>query len=485
MLGLDLRGHGGSDDSPTTFGLRETEDVAGALAWLGERGIRRVALVGSSMGGIIALASVAVLGDGRLASAPTSTPTPQRPRSTRPRPRIVAVVADSVAPELALVVGEPDARPVRPAIADRAFARMARSWWAATRVPTQPIAVVGLIEDVPLLLVHGRRDRTIPVKDARRLAAAAPAGTRTARIAGAGHTRGPRDRPRGVRGRGQVAACEAFARARGLGPCGALSGPLYWPHAPQTTGHRPAGRRGSSMGNEWRGRSSSSMTTPACSGSWSSRSSRRATRSSSPRTAPTRCGAGSRSRPSLILLDSHGRGLDGYEVADPDPRRRVRRPPRPDHHADERQGRAGQGPRAAGGRRRLPDQAVPPGRADRPDEEPDRPIRAAASRWSVGRRWAASTPTTARRAAWARRRSRSTRRSRSRSSAGASCLVDGNLQFGDHRVFLDLGLDRKSIVDLVSAPAMDADLVKSIVLSRTTPGWTCCSPRRRPRRPTS
>jgi pilus assembly protein CpaE len=43
------------------------------------------------------------------------------------------------------------------------------------------------------------------------------------------------------------------------------------------------------------------------------------------------------------------------------------------------------------------------------------------------------------------------------------CLVDGNLQFGDHRVFLDLGLDRRGIVDLVSAPAMDADLVRSIV----------------------
>ncbi len=38
------------------------------------------------------------------------------------------------------------------------------------------------------------------------------------------------------------------------------------------------------------------------------------------------------------------------------------------------------------------------------------------------------------------------------------CLVDGNLQFGDHRVFLDLGLDRKSIVDVVSAPTIDADL---------------------------
>ena len=69
VLGLDFRGHGGSDDAPTTFGLNEVEDVAGALTWLGERGIRRVAIVGSSMGGITAIAAVAVLGDGRLASA--------------------------------------------------------------------------------------------------------------------------------------------------------------------------------------------------------------------------------------------------------------------------------------------------------------------------------------------------------------------------------------------------------------------------------
>jgi pilus assembly protein CpaE len=44
------------------------------------------------------------------------------------------------------------------------------------------------------------------------------------------------------------------------------------------------------------------------------------------------------------------------------------------------------------------------------------------------------------------------------------CLVDGNLQFGDHRVFLDLGLDRKSIVDVVTAPAMDTDLIKSTLV---------------------
>jgi pilus assembly protein CpaE len=44
------------------------------------------------------------------------------------------------------------------------------------------------------------------------------------------------------------------------------------------------------------------------------------------------------------------------------------------------------------------------------------------------------------------------------------CLVDGNLQFGDHRVFLDLGLDRKSIVDVVTAPTIDGDLIKSVLV---------------------
>ena len=43
-------------------------------------------------------------------------------------------------------------------------------------------------------------------------------------------------------------------------------------------------------------------------------------------------------------------------------------------------------------------------------------------------------------------------------------LVDGVLQFGDHRVFLDLGNDRKSIAELASASTIDADLVKSVVV---------------------
>ena len=44
------------------------------------------------------------------------------------------------------------------------------------------------------------------------------------------------------------------------------------------------------------------------------------------------------------------------------------------------------------------------------------------------------------------------------------CLLDGNLQFGDHRVFLDLGLDRKSVVDVVSAPTIDGDLIRQVLV---------------------
>jgi pilus assembly protein CpaE len=43
-------------------------------------------------------------------------------------------------------------------------------------------------------------------------------------------------------------------------------------------------------------------------------------------------------------------------------------------------------------------------------------------------------------------------------------LVDGDLQFGDHRVFLDLGNDRKSVTELASAATIDADLLSSVLV---------------------
>jgi pilus assembly protein CpaE len=44
------------------------------------------------------------------------------------------------------------------------------------------------------------------------------------------------------------------------------------------------------------------------------------------------------------------------------------------------------------------------------------------------------------------------------------CLIDANFQFGDHRVFLDLGMDKMSIVDLVNSPGFDIELIRQILV---------------------
>jgi pilus assembly protein CpaE len=46
-----------------------------------------------------------------------------------------------------------------------------------------------------------------------------------------------------------------------------------------------------------------------------------------------------------------------------------------------------------------------------------------------------------------------------------TALIDANLQFGDLRVFLDLGLDTSSIVSAVSEPDLDMDLFRTMMVS--------------------
>lgn len=186
VLGLDFRGHGGSQPGPTTFGLLETEDIAGALAWLGDRGVTRVALMGTSMGGIAAIAAVAVLGDGALPGADMDPAAP-RHVAPAPRPRIVAVIAESVAPELEIPIASRLPGPARRFTAARLFDGAARSLGADPR-ELEPGRVIGLVEPVPLLLIHGDADTTVPVADGRRLAAMAGPNARHWVVEGAGHS---------------------------------------------------------------------------------------------------------------------------------------------------------------------------------------------------------------------------------------------------------------------------------------------------------
>ena len=45
-----------------------------------------------------------------------------------------------------------------------------------------------------------------------------------------------------------------------------------------------------------------------------------------------------------------------------------------------------------------------------------------------------------------------------------TALIDANLQFGDLRVFLDLGLDNASIVNAITEPDLDADLLRRLLV---------------------
>lgn len=186
VLGLDFRGHGASDQGPTTFGLLEVEDVAGALAWLGERGVTRVAMMGTSMGGITALAAVAVLGDGMLPGADVD-PTAPLHVDPAPRPRIVGVIADSVAPELEIPVASRIPGPAGRFVAARLFDAATRRLGADPRA-TEPARVIGLVESLPLLLIHGEADTTVPIADGRRLAALAGPSVEHWVVPGAGHS---------------------------------------------------------------------------------------------------------------------------------------------------------------------------------------------------------------------------------------------------------------------------------------------------------
>jgi pimeloyl-ACP methyl ester carboxylesterase len=186
VLGIDFRGHGESDPGPSTFGMLEVEDVAGALAWLGERGITRVAMLGTSMGGMAALASVAVLGDGSLPAADMD-PSPTRAPVAAPRPAIVAVVADSTAPEAEIPVANRLRSPLRRFVAGRIFDAAARQLGADPR-DLEPARVIGLIEPLPVLLIHGDADTTVPLADGQRLADLAGRSAEHWIVAGADHS---------------------------------------------------------------------------------------------------------------------------------------------------------------------------------------------------------------------------------------------------------------------------------------------------------
>ncbi len=98
-------------------------------------------------------------------------------------------------------------------VAGRVFGRM-RGIVGGDPREIQPITMVPLLEDVPLLLIHGTADRTLPIRQARRLARAAPEASRHLEIRGADHGLGHATDPAGYEDAVTGLLREAFRVAR-------------------------------------------------------------------------------------------------------------------------------------------------------------------------------------------------------------------------------------------------------------------------------
>ncbi|THF88059.1 alpha/beta hydrolase [Deinococcus sp. KSM4-11] len=156
-----------------TLGDVEAEDVLAALHWAQDAGYKRAVLYGFSMGGNIALS---VLGDRH-----------------RPYPiPVVGVMLDSPALDWRATIRWNAQRFGLPKLVAQHVGTFTQ--WVVTRRSGQDFDTVDQIRaaptfDVPILMWHGTRDRTIPIDQAEALAAARPDLIDYHRVEGAKHIR--------------------------------------------------------------------------------------------------------------------------------------------------------------------------------------------------------------------------------------------------------------------------------------------------------
>jgi alpha-beta hydrolase superfamily lysophospholipase len=149
VLLFDFRAHGESDGHKSSLVYYERRDLLAAIAYLQNRGIQEVGLMGFSMGAAVA-----------IATAPLSQ-------------AVRAVIADSAFAELRTILVTYLQQQGIP----RWLASGLATWiiWAAglrlhCHLPdADPLRWVGQIAPRPLLLIHGGQDEGIPVSDAQRL----------------------------------------------------------------------------------------------------------------------------------------------------------------------------------------------------------------------------------------------------------------------------------------------------------------------------
>ena len=151
VLTLDLRGHGASDDAPTTLGPAEADDVRAAIEEAVRQGDDRIALVGVGLGASSALAAAS--GDSRVDGIVAVAPWPR--------------VADAISAQLK-EDGVPLAWPADWATLVAMLFRTGRDVTSADVMDTVTRTTA------PILVVAGADDPLLPEATLRRLESEAP-----------------------------------------------------------------------------------------------------------------------------------------------------------------------------------------------------------------------------------------------------------------------------------------------------------------------
>ena len=154
VLAIDFRGHGRSRGR-STVGDLEVLDLEAAVVHARDLGYRRVALVGFSMGGSIAIRHAGLLG-GVDAVVAVSAPARWYYRGTTPMRQVHWAIEQRS--------GRLAARLVK-------RTRIAGGGWDPA--PAAPHEVIGAIAPTPVLIVHGDADHFFPLEHAEQLYAAA------------------------------------------------------------------------------------------------------------------------------------------------------------------------------------------------------------------------------------------------------------------------------------------------------------------------
>jgi putative redox protein len=164
VLTINFRGTGRSGGNFSLGGW--LADLRSATGWLLDQGVTGVWLAGSSTGGALAIMLAAddprIRGVATLAAPATFSGWAVHPRRFLDDARLVGAITDPDFP------ADPDA-------------------WARELSEFRPVDVIGRIPPRSVLLLHGTDDDTVPVQDARELAAAAGETAELRLLAGAGH----------------------------------------------------------------------------------------------------------------------------------------------------------------------------------------------------------------------------------------------------------------------------------------------------------